>query len=194
MPEYWSQSRGIHTIPGPLNKPGLVMLGLHTKRCYYHQHCVSSIHLDCLSREFLLSSSSFGLHFSHLFLTSPLGITTWLGRLPYLDLGIPSRRSFWHLSPSSSQPHHSDGRFSFHTPTQDLTRVFLLFQFILKNRKPNERQHARVDAEIGSNKSGQNKGKRDRGKKLARKLLDVVRTQTLRVEEVKMYGKSKRFL
>lgn len=45
MPEYWSQSRGIHTVPVPVNKSGLLVLGFQTKRCYHHQHFVSGIHL-----------------------------------------------------------------------------------------------------------------------------------------------------
>ena len=36
MLKYWSQRRGIHTIPGALNKPDLPMLVLHAQRCYYH--------------------------------------------------------------------------------------------------------------------------------------------------------------
>lgn len=134
MLKYWSQRRGIHTIPGALNKPDLPMLVLHAQRCYYHQHCVSSIRLDSLSHAFLFSFSSFGLHFPHLFLTLPLGRATWLGWLPYLDLGVPSRTSFWNLSLSSSYPHHSDEGPSFHTLTQDLTRVFLSFQLKIGNQ------------------------------------------------------------
>lgn len=83
MPEYWSQSMGIHTMPAPLNKSGLLILAPPTKRCYCHQHSVSNMHWDQLSLESLLSVFLIWAPYLTSILRLALGNNNLVGKLSY---------------------------------------------------------------------------------------------------------------
>lgn len=85
-------------------------------------------------------SSSFGLHISHLFISHLAfrnNSLAWQAVLPLTLVSLSGHHSS--MSSSFSHLHQQDEGLYFDNPTQDLTKVFLFFNFTLKNRKPNER-------------------------------------------------------